>query len=311
MGLQQLTKDYLQFTKKDRVASIIVLVLVGGVFIIPKLLPPSSSSAIVPNAFLKDATDTLQARSNQPQNFYPEERERNSYQYEPSEGSGYTKGELFVFNPNTLAAEGWQRLGLSARTTKTILNYRNKGGKFYKPEDLKKIWGLPQGFYERVASYIQLEKQTTTYKPAYTPAAPYEKRERNFSIPDVNSADTSALIALPGIGSKLAARIATFRDKLGGFYSVNQIAETYGLPDSTFEKIKPFLQINTASVKKLNINTVTKDELKVHPYIKWNLANAIVEYRNQHGRYNSLEELKRIVLIDEATFEKIVPYLSL
>jgi len=66
----------------------------------------------------------------------------------------------------------------------------------------------------------------------------------------------------------------------------------------------------SGSVKKLNVNTATKDELKVHPYIKWNLANAIVEYRNQHGAFKSLDELKNIALIDEATFEKIVHYLS-
>ena len=64
-------------------------------------------------------------------------------------------------------------------------------------------------------------------------------------------------------------------------------------------------------MKKLNINTVTKDELKVHPYIKWNLANAIVEYRTQHGNYKSLDELKNITVIDEATFNKVTQYLSL
>ncbi|HYK57132.1 MAG TPA: helix-hairpin-helix domain-containing protein, partial [Flavisolibacter sp.] len=67
----------------------------------------------------------------------------------------------------------------------------------------------------------------------------------------------------------------------------------------------------SGDVKKLNINTATKDELKTHPYIKWNLANAIVEYRNQHGNFKSLVELKNIVLIDETTFDKIVHYLEL
>ena len=65
------------------------------------------------------------------------------------------------------------------------------------------------------------------------------------------------------------------------------------------------------SVKKLNINTATKDELKTHPYIKWNLANAIVEYRNQQGGFKSLDDLKNIAIIDEATFERIAHYLSL
>ena len=100
---------------------------------------------------------------------------------------------------------------------------------------------------------------------------------------DVNTADTTAFVALPGIGSKLALRIVNFRDKLGGFYSVDQIAEIYGLPDSSFQRIKHLLKLDNPSIKKININTASKDEMKLHPYFKWNLANAIVEYRNQHG----------------------------
>jgi competence ComEA-like helix-hairpin-helix protein len=91
---------------------------------------------------------------------------------------------------------------------------------------------------------------------------------------------------------------------------VEQIGETYGLPDSTFQKIKPFLNAGAAEIKKININTATKDELKAHPYIRWNLANAIVEYRNQHGTFNSVDDLKNIALIDEEVMAKIAPYLA-
>jgi competence ComEA-like helix-hairpin-helix protein len=142
------------------------------------------------------------------------------------------------------------------------------------------------------------EKQTFSNEPKYT-------------VVDINTADTSAFIALPGIGNKLALRIVNFRDKLGGFYSIDQIGETYGLPDSVFRKIKPFLKFETNLVKKFNINTATKDEMKSHPYIKWNLANAIVEYRNQHGNFSSLEDLKKVSLITTEVFDKIKFYLAL
>ena len=138
-------------------------------------------------------------------------------------------------------------------------------------------------------------------------AAKSEKKNLNV---DVNSADTMALIALPGIGSKLALRIINFRDKLGGFYSVDQIKETYGLADSTFQKIKIYLMVD-GQVEKINLNTVTKDQLKIHPYIKWNLANAIIEYRTQHGDYKTIEDLKNISMLDESTFSKIAHYLTL
>ncbi|HET9826396.1 MAG TPA: helix-hairpin-helix domain-containing protein, partial [Chitinophagaceae bacterium] len=128
------------------------------------------------------------------------------------------------------------------------------------------------------------------------------------SLVEINAADTTAFIALPGVGGKLASRIINFRDKLGGFYSVNQVGETYGLPDSTFAKIKPLLKLEDPSVKKFNINTATKDDLKSHPYFRWSLANAIVEYRNQHGNFSSVEDLKKIAVITEEIFRKIKPY---
>src|SRR4029079_17461305 len=97
--------------------------------------------------------------------------------------------------------------------------------------------------------------------------------------------------------------------KLHGFISVEQVGETYGLADSTFEKIKPWLVISRPAVEKININTATPEQLKT-PYINYNLANIIYQYRTQHGRYASLHDLKKIMLIDETLFNKIEPYLS-
>jgi competence ComEA-like helix-hairpin-helix protein len=91
---------------------------------------------------------------------------------------------------------------------------------------------------------------------------------------------------------------------------VDQIGQTYGLPDTTFQLIKPYLQLN-GEVKKININTITKDELKNHPYVKWKLANAIIEYRNQHGLFKDLGDLKNIAIMDDETFSRITPYLTL
>ncbi|HEY0067447.1 MAG TPA: helix-hairpin-helix domain-containing protein [Flavisolibacter sp.] len=221
----------------------------------------------------------------------------------------YKPGELFSFDPNTLPAEGWQRLGLPSRTVRTIMNYRNKGGRFHQAPDLQKVWGLPPGFYERVKDHISIAAQQQHFTPSSSRETP--KPERRTAPVNINTADTSAFIALPGIGSKLAFRITSFRDKLGGFYSADQVAETYGLADSVFQKIKPYLVLDNRPVKKLSINTATVDELKSHPYIRWNLAKAIVAYRQQHGRFHSLEELKKISLIDEAAFEKMKPYLGL
>ncbi|GAA4748635.1 helix-hairpin-helix domain-containing protein [Flavisolibacter ginsenosidimutans] len=253
--------------------------------------------------------DTLQKRQVAKKDFARNENENYPYRYERSETKTYTNGELFQFDPNTISLADWERLGLNERTGKTILKYVSKGGKFYKSEDLQKIWGMPEGFYERVKDYVKITSIARNY-PAYE-NKPFAREERKPTVININEADTTAFIALPGIGSKLSARIINFREKLGGFYSIEQIGETWGLPDSTFQKLKPRFQISGENVRRINLNTATKDELKQHPYVRWNLANAIVEYRNQHGMFKNLEDLRNIALVDEATFEKIVHYLSL
>ena len=115
---------------------------------------------------------------------------------------------------------------------------------------------------------------------------------------------------MPGIGAKLAGRIVNFRTKLGGFYSVEQVGTTYGIPDSTFQKIKPLLRRSETPIIKININAATKEELSKHPYINWKLANAVVAYREQHGPYQAVADLKKIMILDEALFEQLKPYVS-
>ena len=143
---------------------------------------------------------------------------------------------------------------------------------------------------------------------------PYpEKRysRKTLSPIDINLADTTAFIALPGIGSKLAERIVKFREKLGGFYSIEQIGEVYGLADSVFQKIRPLFIMGTFTVKKINLNKASLDELKTHPYIRFVIARSIVTWREQHIAFSSLEELKKIVLMTEEIYTKVYPYLEL
>lgn len=306
-----LLKDYLTFTRKDRIGAILVVLIIGGSLFLPRLMAPKPTPlTLQENRTLVLAMDTLQQRQER-KPAYQRAVNSTAYQYERSTSGGFTEGELFSFDPNTITSEGWQRLGLNARTSKTIVNYVSKGGKFYKPEDLQKIWGMPEGFYERVKGYVRITSAQKVYFKNDEGKPSFVREERKPAVIDINGADTTAWIALPGIGSKLSARIVAFREKLGGFYTVEQVGETYGLPDSTFQKIKGRLQVDRNSIRKINVNTATKEELKAHPYIRWNLANAIVEYRTQHGAFKNLEDLKNIALVDDATYQKIVPYFVL
>jgi competence protein ComEA len=279
---------------------------------LPRLFTKKSSGlSLQEDSLTLQTVDTLQTKTRQTA---PDKNDADQLPaaYEPTLKNGFSEGELFPFDPNTLSPQGWQRLGLNDKTIRILVNYRNKGGRFYRPEDLKKVWTMPVGFYERVKDQIRIPEsnQMPSY-PTFTNTTSYNRPERKIQIVNINLDDTSAFIALPGIGPVLANRIIRFREKLGGFYSIEQVGETYGLPDSTFQKLKPYFFVNNLDIKKLNINTASKDDLNAHPYISWKLANAIIEYRNQHGNYNSLEDLLNIILMDEATFQKLSNYLSI
>jgi competence protein ComEA len=326
MHWKDVVKDYLTFTRKERIGIFVLLTLILIIWFLPAMIGSGMSAGLTKtDTSWMTAAKQLEIKDSSldSKNNYRayDDGDGNSYAFDRkiyNRSTGYSKGELFYFDPNTLSTEGWKKLGLREKTIGTIQNYLNKGGHFYKPADLQKIYGLFPDEFARIEPYIRIENVERQSGFAYktsnenfqanaTPALPKVSRYKNV---DINSADTSSLISLPGIGSKLAARIVSFRDKLGGFYSVEQVKEAYGLPDSSFQKVKQYLSISNASVKKININTATKDEMKMHPYIKWNLANAIVEYRNQHGEYKTVEEIKKIMAVTEEVYNKASPYLS-
>ena len=169
--------------------------------------------------------------------------------------------------------------------------------------------------YERLLPYIQVEPKKVSNKEQVnfstaSSEVKTEGRETKKTIIDINTADTTEWKKLYGIGSKLSQRVINFRSRLGGFFTIDQVGETFGLPDSTFQKIKPQLQLGSTSVKKINLNSATIDELKAHPYIKYAIANAIIQFRNEHGNFKAVSDLQKLAAIDESLFLKIAPYLT-
>ena len=313
---KQFISSYLNFTKKERTGIIVLLVLILFFTALPFFYPLLIKVKPVDASAFKKDIETLQLKqqdtaSRFTQRSFDEDNYQNYYQPAEKNYSKNFKGELFYFDPNTATAADWQRLGLRDKTIATIQNYTSKGGRFYKPEDIGKIWGLHDDEVQRLLPYVQIAERENNYPQKEYEQKVFEKPKYAPAIVDVNSADTSALIALPGIGSKLAQRIINFRDKLGGFYKAEQVGETFGLPDSTFQKIKLRLTVNNLTIKQFNINTATVDEMKTHPYIRYNVANAIVQYRSQHGNFSSVDDLKKIMLITDDVYNKVAPYFTL
>lgn len=221
----------------------------------------------------------------------------------------------FAFDPNTASQAELSDLGLSQKVIRTLLNFRNKGGKFYQKEDLQKIYGLQATDYETLAPYIEIPpKSPPTLSPPIAKAGIPNDIPRSFEkvsvIVDINQAAAADWEQLRGIGPSYAQRIISFRDKLGGFINIEQVAETYHLPDSTFQAIRPFLR-PSAITAPLAINTAEAKQLQAHPYLNWKQANAIVNYRMQHGHYTQKEDLYKLHALPKAVVDKIIPYLKL
>jgi len=296
-------KEYFSFTKKERVGVVTILAILIFVWYLPDLLPKKNEfDAKTFEALQREAIAFLKMDSVGSKNdSVPIARRDKSIER-----------SLFYFDPNTLSAQGWERLGLTEKSIRVIQNYLLHGGSFRKPEDLQKIYGLRRESSEKLMPFVRIKETEKAERPPPNLSymkAPLPRQSRELSV-DINTADTTAWIELPGIGSRLAVRIVGFREKLGGFHSVEQVAETFGLKDSVFQSIRKYLHCDSSGLRKIELNTASLEELKSHPYLRYSLANAIFQYRLQHGNFAKLDELRKIMVITDDIFTKIEPYLT-
>ena len=213
---------------------------------------------------------------------------------------------FFPFDPNTASESELIHLGLPSFTAKRIVRYREKGGTFKKKEALLKMYGLDTAWFEQAKPWITIAQ---TKNPAST--FPTEKRNMVAQIIDINTADSIQLLNVYGIGPALSKRIRTFRDKLGGFVSMDQVQEVYGLDSAVVREIKKkFMVVGNFHPSKINLNTVTLEEFR-HPYIKRKDAQAILSFRLQHGNFKSIDQLNEIKILTPQWIEKARPYLTL
>ncbi len=230
---------------------------------------------------------------------------------EDSLASGDTH-ELFNFNPNFASVQELETLGFPSPIARRIDNYRSKKGKFFIKSDLLKIYGLDSSLYVELYPYIELPESRKTERVAKTIETKREIEPPVRTKFDLNRADTAQLIRLYGIGPTLSQRIVNYRDRLGGFTAMAQLHEVYGLDSTVVSELeKASFIAEEFQPKQIAINEATEKELAAHPYITYNLAKAITTYRFQHGNFQSIEEVKKIALVNETFYTKIKSYLTL
>lgn len=224
------------------------------------------------------------------------------------------EAERFYFNPRRLPVDSLVLLGIPLSIARRIDNYRKKGGKFRKREDLLKIYGFPDSLFTALEPLITLPvskeraEKTISYKNE-----PQKSQEKTISSSfNINKADSLQLISLKGIGPVLSSRLIRFREKLGGFVQKAQLYEVYGLDSLVVENLLAHSFIEEGFVpEKIHLNSVSQEKLAEHPYIKPVQARLIVAYRSTHGPFQSIGDLQKIHTSDPDFIEKIAPYISL
>lgn len=222
------------------------------------------------------------------------QREANAFRADSAESEPEAvTNTFFYFDPNTASEADLKKLGLNAQVVATLMNYRSRGGHFYKSEDIKKIYGITNEQASELIPYIKIASDKS-----------------HISGIDINTADSSTLLQVSGIGPAFASRILHLRRALGAFISKEQLKDVYGIDAQKFAAIAPQTILSRQRINHWNINTASLDELRANPYLNWKKANAIIQYRNNNGNFQKADDLKRIYAIDDSTYRKLAPYIS-
>jgi len=233
------------------------------------------------------------------------ERPQYSRNYSSSRknyNSGYSRDEndsqieLFEFDPNSASKDELESLGFKPWQAENIIKYRSKGGKFKEPADIANIYGVDKDFADKLIPYIKINAGNET--------ASYD------IMVNINTASETDLQKLKGIGAAYSKRIIAYREKLGGYISVDQVREVYGMTDELYNGISANLEVNGEPVRKININTADFKTLISHPYIDKKITNAILNYREFAKKIKSTDELVKEKAISRSEYDKISKYIS-
>jgi competence ComEA-like helix-hairpin-helix protein len=296
-GFKSSVKSFFNFSKKELNGILLLLFLISIILVSPSVY----------RKFSREQVYDLEKFKLEAANFKSSEI-RVAYSKNKKAAE---KVEYFEFDPNSIGEKEWKKLGFSIKQIRVIRNYLSKGGRFYKKEDLKRIYSIPGSQYSLIEPYIRIattyaQKKSVKDERLVKSANPNDGVQK-FLI-ELNSADSLVLLTIRGIGPAFASRIIRFRDRLGGFYKLEQLREVYGIDSLKFSQLQGQFSLNARLVQKIDPNTVGFEELKKHPYLTYKQMNAIIQYRRQHGNFNSIEDLKKVAILDEKIIRKIEPY---
>lgn len=224
-----------------------------------------------------------------------------------------------MFDPNTVDSNTLVHLGFKPWQAQNLLKYRAKGGKYRKAEDLKRLYGMTDSMYQTLQPYICIELENLKVDSSANDSLmgdttrhdtmPRWQHVKKDTILNLRTADTTELKMIRGIGSYRAKQIVRYREALGGFVRVEQLLEVEGMENVPDSVLKHFV-LDTADVKQLNINSIGVRQLSKHPYLSFEEAKAIYEFRRKKIRLDSLGQLNELECVSDEAIKRIAPYLN-
>ena len=304
-------KELFNLTRRERNGTVILIILIVSSIIINYNLP----QIIEPTFNFGTASSLLVNSQSSNDSLLPDEEdvEFTSLLLDPKK---MKERRLFSFNPNTLDQVGYQKLGLTDKQIKPIFKYRERGGIFKQKSDFSKMYVISKQEYQLLEPYIQLPENCLAERLGeqshQTQSSVYEltPKRKSWKI-ELNAADTTELKGIRGFGSFTSKKIILYRENLGGFLSVDQLLEVWPIKPELLDSVREFILLDTSLVEKININAVQIERLKKHPYLTTPQAKSLIAYRNKHGPFLQIGDIKKSVLIDEVTFGRLKPYLTI
>lgn len=309
-------KDYFFFSRSQRIGIVVLTLLILFVLLANYLLPrftspPESETTgfiLEAQQFRSELKSLDSLRQLEWENKY-RSNQNNYTRYEntTNDKKNYT---LSPFDPNSADSATFVKLGIKPHIASNILKYRAKGGRFRYPDDFSKVYGISHQKFDELKPYILIKQDVSN---SITPATAMESHNIAPPAPmvvELNAADTTALMAIKGIGRTYARRIISYGKQLGGYHSTNQLKEVFGMTEENFERIKPFLTADVELIQPLKVNKASVDRLKAHPYLNFYQAKAIYEMRCNKSKLKSIIELKGISELTSDDMNRLEPYLS-
>ncbi len=315
--MKKFIRDYLTFHRSEKRGIVVLLSIIVILILYLNfsylLFPQEKIDFTSFEKPIQSFSDSLKQQNDSLENESKEQKHFTSYSKEDKPLG--IKGERFNFNPNNLPDKDWKRLGFSDKQIHVFDNYQAKGGRFRSKADVKKMYCIKEEIYLSLEPYISIpdKKADTASHKIYKrdtikSANKYVKPE--IILVELNSADSLSLIKIRGIKGFYAKKIIEHRTELGGYTRKEQLMELWKFDQEKYDGIEKYVSVDVSKIKKININSCTAKELK-HPYLNWNTVNGIISYRSKHGKFTTIDDIKKTDLVDEETYRKIAPYLTI